>query len=179
MEWLNFWVPTLQAIGAIGVAGTAIILVYTLYYHKQQIIISNFNSIIEFTGNKETRENRRIVMQGYKMMKKYLDAYPNIKDDQKLKDFHESCKQVCSSYERMGFLLQQNKGLKEKIIKWQGFTTGIMWKLLKPAMKKWEEDDKALPYKSFDFIGDSSYCEYKKEINEWLENRKKMQNDSN
>jgi len=115
-------------------------------------------------------------------MDKVLEQYPNIENDEELDNFNESAKQVCSMYERVGFLLKQDKGLAEKIIDWQGFTTGIMWKLLQPIMDKWKEKEKALNYRSFDFVGDRSYCLYKKEINEWLQNREtretKLKNNS-
>jgi len=171
MTLVEFWIPTLTAIGAIATAAMAIVLAYTLYGNKQQLVVSNFIAIMNFTGSDESRKNRRIVMRGYNIMNELLEKYPKIQKNEKLDDFNESCKQVCAMYERMGFLLQQNRELNEKIINWQGFTTGIMWKLLKPIMEKWEEKDKALHYRSFDFVGDQSYYIWKKEINEWLKNR--------
>ena len=173
MVWLDFWVPTLTAFGAIATSVMVIVLVFTLRRHKQQLIVSNFKTIMDFIGNDETRKNRRIIMKRNDLMDKILEQYPNIQNDEELDDFNESAKQVCAMYERVGFLLKQDKGLAEKIIEWQGFTTGIMWKLLQPIMEKWIEKDKALNYRSFDFVGDRSYCLYKKEINEWLENREK------
>ena len=175
MDWLDFWVPTLTAFGAIATAIMAIVLVFTLRRHKQQLIVSNFRTIMDFIGNDETRKNRRIIMGRNDLMDKVLKQYPNIQNDEELDGFNESAKQVCDMYERVGFLLKQDKGLAKEIIDWQGFTTGIMWKLLQPIMDKWIEKDKALNYRSFDFVGDGSYCLYKKEINEWLENREKNQ----
>ena len=173
MVWLDFWVPILTAFGAIATSVMAIVLVFTLRSHKQQLVVSNFRTIMDFIGNAETRTNRQIIMRRKDLMDKVLEHYPHIKNDKELDDFNESAKQVCAMYERVGFLLKQDKGLAEKIIEWQGFTTGIMWKLLQPIMDKWIEKDKSLNYRSFDFVGDGSYCLYKKEINEWLENRAK------
>jgi len=175
MDWLDFWVPTLTAFGAIATSVMVIVLVFTLRRHKQQLIVSNFRTIMEYIGNDVTRKHRQIIMRRNDLMDKVLEQYPYIQNDKELDNFNESARQVCDMYERVGFLLKQDKGLAEKIIEWQGFTTGIIWKLLKPIMDKWKEKDKALNYRSFDFVGDRSYCLWKKEINEWLENREKTQ----
>ena len=170
MVWLEFWVPTLTAIGSIATAIIAGVLVSTLRSQKKQLLVSNFEKIIDYIGSELSRKNRRIIYNSQNSMKKLLEKYPDI-DDEKLMELQEASKQVCAVYDRVGFLLKQDKTLEEKIVEWHGFTTGIMWKILEPIREKWKEKDKALDYQGFDFVGDKSYCVYKNEIKDYIKNR--------
>ena len=158
---------------------TAIFLIISFMKQKQQLLVNNFIAITEYIGNDKTRTSRRVLYKAYgsKIIKKLVSKYPDIDDDEKLTKLNEAYKQIGAMYERVGFLVLQNKELKEKIIEHHGFTMGIMWKIFEQMNKVYKEKEKAKGYTDFARIGDKSYCEWKDKINPFLEN-KKIQNEN-
>lgn len=142
---------------------------------EKQLLVSNFATIIDYIGNEDTRQNRRVLYNNFQKMQILLSKYPDIRNDEELVELQETAKQISAMYDRVGFLLEQDEELEEKIIDFHGFTIAIVWKLVQPIHKKWIEKDKALEYLRFKKIGEKAYQKFKEETDIWLENNKKRQ----
>ena len=103
-------------------------------------------------------------------MDELLKTYPNHKED--LQKLNDAAKQISAMYERVGFLLDQDSEIEEKILEYQGFTLGIMWKMIEPLNNTWKEKDKSLDNKQFKRIGEKAYEKFPNEIDKFIQNKK-------
>ncbi|MCH7560142.1 MAG: hypothetical protein IIC67_02025 [Thaumarchaeota archaeon] len=94
--------------------------------------------------------------------------FPNEEKSQEFDEYNEWAKYIGSIYNRVSFLLQQDKRLQDKIIEYHGFTTGIMWIMFKPFMEMWQDEDKIKAYSEFKKIGNLCSCEWKGDITKFL-----------
>lgn len=173
---LSVWI----AIGSIGTVIMAIVIAITLIIQiiqtnslKNQTLVSNFSVITNYTGDSDTRKNRRVLYKFYgsNLMKKLRQNYPNIEHDKNLGILNESLKQIGAMYERVGFLLTENIDLRWKFSEYHGFTMGIMWKIFEPFNELIKKKDKAKGYTYFEKIGISSYERWQTKIDEYLQEK--------
>ena len=139
---------------------------------EKQILVSNFSIITNYTGDRETRKNRRILYKYYSspLMKKLLEDYPN-HVGKELNILNESLKQIGAMYERVGFLLEENPKLKPKFIEYHGFTMGVMWKFFEKLNDLNIVKDKSKGYTYFERIGSDSYSKWEPKIKQFLEEK--------
>ena len=163
-------------VSAIATMIMAFVIGITIIFHvmtvntlKSQTFVANFSVITNYTGDTETRKNRRVLYKYYRsqLMTQLLEAYPNFKGEE-LTLLNESLKQIGAMYERVGFLLQENKELKWKFIEYHGFTMGIMWKIFEPLNTKNIDKEKSKGYSYFQKIGTESYSRWQGKIDEFL-----------
>jgi len=173
---LSEWI----AIGSIGTVIMAIVIAITLIIQimqtsslKNQTLVSNFSVITNYTGDSDTRKNRRVLYKFYgsNLMEKLRQNYPKIEHDNNLEILNESLKQIGAMYERVGFLLTENIDLKWKFIEYHGFTMGIMWKIFEPFNELNKKKDKAKGYTYFEKIGILSYGRWETKIDEYLQEK--------
>ena len=163
-------------VSAIATMIMAFVIGITIIFHvmtvntlKSQTFVANFSVITNYTGDTETRKNRRVLYKYYRsqLMTQLLEVYPNFKGKE-LIFLNESLKQIGAMYERVGFLLQENKELKWKFIEYHGFTMGIMWKIFEPLNIKNIDKEKAKGYSYFKKVGTESYARWHGKIDEFL-----------
>lgn len=171
----------LTAIGSIATAVVAGIIGFTLWilrkqsgHLEKQVLVSNFTSLTDYIGNEITRKNRQVLYRYYEspLLAELIEKYDDIDDKSDLKQINESFKQIGAMYERVGFLLQQDKDLEEKFIKHHGFSMGIMWRIFQKMNDVYKQKDKAKGYTDFEWVGEKSYKQWKKQIDEFLEVKK-------
>lgn len=170
----------ITAIGSVATAVMVGILWKSFNNQKQQtkhlgnqVLVSNFSTLTNYTGNEKTRMARRVLYNNYKskFVDSVLEHYPKLTDDEDL--MNEWAKYVGAIYNRVGFLLQQDKKLKDKIIEYHGFTIGLIWKIFEPFNRIWIEKDNSKPYNEFSCLGSVCYFKWKELIDTNLEEKKK------
>jgi len=178
-----FWV----AAGSIATAIMAILITVTLIVQvlqtnnlKNQTLFSNFSILTQYTGDPETRKNRRIIYKFYRSppMADLLKEYPNQTSDE-LKKLEGSLKQIGAMYERVAFLLSENNEMKNKFREYHGFTTGVMWKIYEPFNKVDIDSAKSKGYTYFVKLGEEFYLRWRSEIDEFLAEKEKKNKDRN
>ena len=171
------------AIGSVGTLIMAMVIAITLIIQvrqtnilNNQTLVSNFSVLTNYTGDPETRKNRGVLYKFYesKLMERLCQDYPHIEYDKKLGILKGAIKQIGAMYERVGFLLEENKRLRWKFIEYHGFTMGIMWDIFKPFNILNKEKDKAKGYTYFEKIGNDSYNRWYPEIKEFLDEKRKQ-----
>lgn len=172
----------IQGIIAAGAVGTAISVLFlrkSVSSQKKQLLVSNFVAMIDYIGDKESRENRRRLYRHYesKLMRELIEKYPEQPADSDLNKLNEAARQIGGIYNRVGFLLQQDKELKEKMINFHGFTMGVLWKIVEPLHNSWQKTDQSKGHLEFKEIGEESYCEWKEKINKYLAIKKEKNAD--
>ena len=173
MSELNLFFQIITALGAIATAIAVWYLVKSFQSNQKGLLVSNFSVITDYIGNEITRKNRRILYNSTKQMDELLKTYPNHKED--LQKLNDAAKQISAMYDRVGFLLDQDSDIEGKILEYQGFTLGIMWKMIEPLHNTWKEKDKALDYKQFKRIGEKAYAQYSTEIDQFIQNKKESE----
>lgn len=155
--------------GSIATAFTVGILAWSVLNQRKQLLVSNFEVITNYIGSEKTRYARRILMKHYdsEISKEFFKKFSK-ETSQEFDEYNEWVKYIGSIYNRVGFLLQQDKKLRNKIIDYHGFTIGIMWIMFKPFMEMWQEEDKIKEYSEFKEIGDLCFCEWKDDVKKFL-----------
>jgi len=160
----------ITALGTFATTTTVVILIWTVSTQKKQLLVSNFEVITNYTGDLLTRQNRGILYKIYDspIMKKLLQQYPNIEDDKELTKLSESLKQISAMYERVGFLVSEDRNLEIKYLEYHGFTTALMWKIFEPFDNVINEKDKSKGYTFFRRLGEKSYHRWKTSVDDYL-----------
>jgi len=177
----SYWIM----ISAIATTIMALVVGITIIFHtiqtsalKSQTLVANFSVITNYTGDPETRKNRRVLYKYYgaPLMDKLLVTYPNLVEKE-VRILNESMKQIGAMYERVGFLLQENRDLKWKFIEYHGFTMGVMWKIFEPLDNKNQIQEKSKGYSYFQKIGMDSYSRWNSKVDTFLTEKQNQNKD--
>jgi hypothetical protein len=164
------------AIATVITAGSVLVLFWTVYTQKKQLLVSNFEILTNYIGSEKTRYARRIMIKHYEspISKQFFEKFPKGEALGEFDDYNEWGKYIGAIYSRVSFLIQQDKELQEKFMTHHGYTMGIMWITYKPFMEMWEAVDKIKEYSEFRKIGDLCYYTWKDKIDIFLQQKKEQ-----
>ena len=144
-------------------------LIYSLKQHNENTALQSFETITGFIDNDISLINRRIIYTAKNTWESLINDFntcvppPEISDLIKMKhnilnhssnntklnnaqvmdmteEINHAAFEIAVSYDRVCFLISQNKKLKQKIIKFHGATILKNFIIIQGLMKKWKEE---------------------------------------
>ena len=134
---------------AVVLASIAIVKAYQLLkQHNESILLQTFETITEYIDNQEVLDNRKIVYSAHENWEVLIKEFPSCTNDtieninhkeNIYKQINHAAWKTAVAYDRVGFLLEQNKHLEEKIIEFHGITILKIYIIIKGLMIKWTD----------------------------------------
>lgn len=184
MEWcfqwtfdcVNTYVPIATAIGSLATAVMVAILYSQTIINKKQLaeqqqdlVVSNFALIANEIDDAIARACRNVMYNSHNLIIELSAHYERRIERQDLYDLNEIAKYTAGIYEKVGFLLENNKYIKEKILNSHGFTIGRLWVIIQPLITTWQRHDHVGAYDHFGCLGRESYRRDTNRIDDFIE----------
>lgn len=129
---------------SISAISSTITYVLTSRREKRRGLKSDFIDIVKLTGDEDLRSSRGVILRNRDVLKKLPKntllyqalTQPDKREDPNLKsddrEIIKAFEKVTMSYDRLGFMLEEDEYLSKKILDWNGHTIKRQWDILKP-----------------------------------------------